>query len=116
MAPPVSLRPGVARDPAGIALETVDGSTEDEERIGGEGTEDGGDDDAGDDDVWGGDDDLSDDDADWGDGDADGADDDAPWDDGWAEPLQKAGQLPSWLRDLVARARDLHRRVRRFNA
>ena len=40
----------------------------------------------------------------------------ASWDDGWAEPLQKAGQLPSVLRDLVARARDLHRRVRRFNA
>ncbi len=40
----------------------------------------------------------------------------ASWDDGWAEPLQKAGQLPPVLRDLVARARDLHRRVRRLGA
>ena len=40
----------------------------------------------------------------------------ASWDDGWAEPLQKAGQLPSVLGDLVARARDLHRRVRRLGA
>ncbi len=40
----------------------------------------------------------------------------ASWDDGWAEPPKKVGELPSVLRELVARARDLHRRVQRLGA
>ncbi len=40
----------------------------------------------------------------------------APWDDDWAEAPKKVGELPSVLRELLAKAHDLHRRVQRLGA